>query len=401
MKQSTLPTDYLFVACSLRPLGGEEALVARCLQCLLQRGTVTVMTSDGVDLKGLDRMAGTRLAAASFDIVTASSPLLRALSRLGIPVRLLNLRLLLKRVRERRRLGKPCLSVGADLDLGEGEGVWQYLAAPPRFHSKRLRTQNLGGAQNRALRVLASLNLALCNFLVPCSDARTGRNVTATASGWIGEEFERCYGRPADLVLYPPPLGLCLAPEEKRVWGFVSACRAKPDKAWISMIELVRRLRERGHAVSFTMLCLGKKEDAFVQRLHIEAAKNAEWLTLELNAPRERLDQALRDHAFGLHLAPREGYGMAVAEMLLAGCLTGVSDSGGQTEIVTEPELRFSGLDDAVEKWHLILSHPKLRERLLAGQQARRSLYTQETFQAEFHRAIDDFEARLRADEGP
>lgn len=388
-------TDYLFVARSLRPLGGEEALVARCLECLLQRGTVTVLTSDGVDLEGLDRMAGTRLAAASFDLVTVGSPLLRALSQIGIPTRLLNFRLLLSRVRKCRRPGQPCLSVGADLDLGDGEGVWQYLAASPRFHSKRLLAQNLDGAKRWPLKMLVRANLALCDLLIPCLDSRTARQLTATASDWIGEEFESCYGRPADLVLHPPPLGLCQPPEVKRIWGFVGVSRAEPGKGWMSMIEVVSRLRQRGHPVSFTMLCLGTEEDALVQRLRAEVTQSADWLRLELNAPRDRLDQALRDHSFGLHLAQREGYGMAVAEMLLAGCLTGVSESGGQTEIVTEPELRFADLEDAVEKWHRILSHPELRERLLASQQARRSLYTRETFEANFHHAIDDFEARL------
>ncbi len=395
MRKSTLTTDYLFVARFLRPIGGEEALAARCLECLLQRGTVTVLTSDGVDLEGLDRMAGTRLATASFDLVMVGSPILRALSRLGIPTRLLSFRLLLSRVRACRRPGKPCLSVGADLDLGDGEGVWQYLAASPRFHSKRLRAQNLAGANHWALKMLVRANLALCDLLIPCLDARTARHLTTTASVWIGEEFESCYGRPADLVLYPPPLGLCQAPEAKQIWGFVSACRAELNKGWLSMIEVVRQLRERGHAVSFTMLCLGADGDPTVGCLRAEVTRNPDWLRLELNAPRDRLDQALRKHAFGFHMAQREGYGMAVAEMLLAGCLTGVSDSGGQIEIVTEPELRFASLEDAVEKWDRILSFPSLREHLLASQQARRSLYTQETFEANFHRAIDDFEARL------
>lgn len=395
MRASATRSDYLFFARSLRPLGGEEALAARCLQCLLQRGSVTVVTDPELDLKGLDRMAGTSLASASFEIIPTRSPFFEALSRLGVPTRLLSFRRLVATVRAHRRRGQPCISIGAELDLGPSEGVWQYIATAPRFHSERLRAQNLASAQGWMSKALALLNIALCNLLVPFSDARTAGNVTAAVSQWIGQEFQELYGRPADLVLHPAPLGFSHPPEKKPVWGFVSPCRAEPNKAWLAMIELVRRLRERGHAVSFTMLGLGLEEDDFVRLLRAEAERNGDWLRFELNAPRERLDQVLSDHAFGLHLALREGYGMAVAEMMLAGCLTGVADSGGQTEIVTEPELRFASLDDAVEKWHLILSDPDLLFRLQASQQARRLLYTREAFEANFHRAMDDFEAGL------
>ncbi len=395
MRTSAVRSDYLFFARSLRPIGGEEALAARCLECLLQRGSVTVVTAPELDLEGLDRMAGTSLAGAAFELIPTGSPLFEALSRLGIPTRLLSFRRLLAAVRAHRRRGQPCISIGADLDLGPGEGVWQYIAAVPRFHSKLLKAQNLASSQTWWGKALALLNIALCDLLIPWRDARTAGNATATVSQWIGEKFEEAYGRPADLVLHPAPLGFSHPSEEKPVWGFVSPCRAEPNKAWLPMIELVRRLRERGHAVSFTMLGLGQEEDAFVRLLRAEAERNADWLRFELNAPRERLDRVLSDHAFGLHLALREGYGMAVAEMMLAGCLTGVADSGGQTEIVTEPELRFSSLDDAVEKWHLILCNPDLRLRLQASQQSRRARYTREAFEADFHRALDDFEARL------
>jgi hypothetical protein len=388
---SDSPSDYLFVTRSLRPVGGEEALAARCLQCLLRRGSVTVVTYTEPDLVGLDRMAGTALAAASLDIIPSRSPALELLSRLGMPTRLLSFRLFLRRVRARRRRGQPCISVGGDVDLGDSEDVCQYLATSPRYHSKTLRAQNLGGASGLAHKVMALLNLALCDLLVPCRDARTGRYFTAAVSEWVGKQFERLYGRPADLILHPPPLGTSSAPVRKTIWGFVSLCRAHPGKAWLEMIAVVKGLRQRGHAVCFTMLALDRG-DSFTEVLRTESARNADWLKLEVSAPRARLDQALGDHHFGLHLARDEGYGMAVAEMLLAGCLTGVSDSGGQREIVTEPELRFSSADDAVEKWDLILSNPDLCQCLRDRQQARRELYTRALFEAGFHQAIDRLE---------
>lgn len=372
--------DYLFVTPSLRPEGGQEALAAWCLQCLLRRGSVSVVTYTEPDLLGLDRMAGTTLATASLDFLSFHSP---------VPgLKLLRFRLFLRCVRSHRRWGQPCISIGGDMDLGDSEGVLQYLGTPPRYHAGKLRADNLGGARNLIQRTATLLNLMLCDLFLPCRDIRAGQNFTVAVSEWVGEEFQRIYGRSADHILYPPPLGVCVPPEKKTVWGFVCLCRAHPSKEWLSMIAVVKKLRERGHAVCFTMAAMGESE-GFMKVLKREAESNSEWLRLEANAPRDRLDQTLRDHHFGLHLARDEGYGMAVAEMLLAGCLTGISDSGGQREIVTEPELRFKDVDDAVEKWDRILSCPDLRQRLSISQQRRRDLYTREVFEARFQEVLE------------
>lgn len=156
---SLAPSDYLFVARSLRPVGGEEALAARCLQCLLQRGKVTVIAFDEPDLEGLDRMAGTNLSSASFDVLPTGSPMLAMMGRLGFPVRLLSFRLFMRRVRSHRKAGQPCLLIGSDLDLGDSFGVWQYVADLPRFYQRRLRRENLSGAQSGIWRALVLLNL--------------------------------------------------------------------------------------------------------------------------------------------------------------------------------------------------------------------------------------------------
>ena len=45
-----------------------------------------------------------------------------------------------------------------------------------------------------------------------------------------------------------------------------------------------------------------------------------------------------------------EHFGIAVAEMMQAGCITFIHDSGGQTEIVNLRELRYQTKEEAIEK---------------------------------------------------
>ena len=100
----------------------------------------------------------------------------------------------------------------------------------------------------------------------------------------------------------------------------------------------------------------------------------------------------------------QEHYGMAVAELVLGGCLTSVHDDGGQVEIVTNPKLRYTSVEDAVEKWDRVLSSPELKAELLAEQLAHREHLPKERFLEEldkmvqlcFERGVEGVVAGLR-----
>ena len=84
---------------------------------------------------------------------------------------------------------------------------------------------------------------------------------------------------------------------------------------------------------------------------------------------------------------------MAVAELLLGDCLTAVRDVGGQVEIVTESQLRFTTPEEAVEKLDAVLSSRSLEQRLRESQAARKERYTKQQFLSGFHKCLDRFEA--------
>lgn len=60
--------------------------------------------------------------------------------------------------------------------------------------------------------------------------------------------------------------------------------------------------------------------------------------------------EALAKARIGVHMYRGEHFGIAVAEMICAGVLPIVHDSGGVRELVTDPGLRFSDMTDLLQK---------------------------------------------------
>ena len=219
------------------------------------------------------------------------------------------------------------------------------------------------------------------------------RNMTLTNSHWTAQQYvERVQGT-VERVLYPPPLGAAkgLTSQDKREEAFLTIGRIEPHKDWLSIIAIVEKIRARGHRVSLT-LAGSPYDDEFLALLRGEVEKR-DWVNLRVGLPRQELDLAISRHAFGIHGKKEEPYGMAVAELVLGGCLTFVPDSGGQVEIASLPEVCFSGVEQAVDKICSVLSDPKLRENLSKRQAVERKNITREAFQHRFRSFLDDLEA--------
>ena len=66
---------------------------------------------------------------------------------------------------------------------------------------------------------------------------------------------------------------------------------------------------------------------------------------------REELASLLGQCQYGIHMTEGEHYGIAIAEMILSGCIPFVHNSGGQVEVVNrESKLIFNNADDAKTK---------------------------------------------------
>jgi glycosyltransferase involved in cell wall biosynthesis len=73
-------------------------------------------------------------------------------------------------------------------------------------------------------------------------------------------------------------------------------------------------------------------------------------IELSPDAGRDALARALARARIGIHPFRGEHFGIGVAEMLCAGVLPVVHNSGGVCELVENPALRFDDFDDLVAK---------------------------------------------------
>lgn len=171
-----------------------------------------------------------------------------------------------------------------------------------------------------------------------------------TNSEWTADVVERLYGRRPD-VLYPPvdPIPDPY-PWTEREDGFVTVGRLAPDKRTLDAIRIVEGVRARGHDVHVHVVGTASPTyRAYVERVErMAAARN--WVRLERDVGRDRLEHLLRTHRYGLSAKPDEHFGMVVAEYVAAGMVAFAPDSGGQTDVLDGRDDRlFASVTDAVD----------------------------------------------------
>jgi glycosyltransferase involved in cell wall biosynthesis len=162
-------------------------------------------------------------------------------------------------------------------------------------------------------------------------------------SSWTAGVFQRLYGRRPD-VLHPPvdPVPNPL-PWAERERGVVTLGRLAPDKRPLDAVRIVEGVRERGHDLHLHIVgSASPSYRAYAERVR-RAAAERDWVHLEGEVPRDRLDALLAVHRYGLAAKPGEHFGMAVAEYVAAGMVAFAPDSGGQTDVLDGRSDRLFG----------------------------------------------------------
>lgn len=204
-------------------------------------------------------------------------------------------------------------------------------------------------------------------------------------SKWTASVTEDIYGvRP--LVVHPPidvdefsPI-----PWAEREPGFVSVGRLEPHKNVLKMIEIVDGLRSRGHDTHLHVVG-AHNDDEYGDRV-VAAVADRSHVSYEGSLERDQLIDLLTTHQYGLHGRRYEHFGVVVAEMVAAGMVPLVPNSGGQVEIVSSNDaVTYDSRSDAIEK----------ADRLLSGavdhESVRRSFVDPSEFSVErFRKSITD-----------
>jgi len=159
-------------------------------------------------------------------------------------------------------------------------------------------------------------------------------------------------------ILYPKVIagGINFAAFPRNPYHMICIGRIVPNKRLEDAIAVLDNLNERG--LPATLQIIGRADSLYANRF-IKRYKTHPGLIINPNADKSILSAALKQARLGLHGFRSEHFGIAVAEMICAGVLPLVHNSGGVCELVQNPELRFETTDDLTEKAAKLMQIPQ------------------------------------------
>ena len=195
------------------------------------------------------------------------------------------------------------------------------------------------------------------------SEIRMKQNVTLVNSNWMGERVRETYGIETQTVYPPVKDDFPDVSWAQREEGFVCIGGVSPGKHVEDMISIISRVRQQRPEVHLHII--GSCSDpAYADKIKRLCEENHEWLFCEGRLAREKLTRLVARHKYGIHGMPNEHFGIAVAEMVKAGCIPFVPNSGGQVEIVDDGCLLYADQSEAADKILYVLQHETVQAEL-------------------------------------
>jgi len=318
--------------------GGADAVCLVTCEALLADHEVELFTLGETDPSNLADRFDTNVSGLVVRTPPANAPIARTLARLApMAGPQLAFRSVLVGRYFRRHADRFDLAVSTANEITLSIPSVQYVHYPQFHHRELDRTD--GGRLNPLWSRLAG----------PDQEAAHGATLLAN-SAWTADVVERLYGTRPD-VLHPPVDPIDGLEWGQRERGIVVVGRIAPDKRVLDAVDVVDRLRDRGHDVHLHIVGSAPRSyQPYVDRV-VSAVGHRAYVSLERDVSRDRLETLLRTHRYGLNLKRDEHFGMSVAEYVAAGMIAFAPDSGGQRDILQKRTDRlFDSLSGAVDR---------------------------------------------------
>lgn len=355
--------------------GGAEAVSLNVMEALQDEHSLTLFTNHEPSFDSLNQYYDTAVDSSRVSVRTP--PVVpEYIDRFGEQHGLVMYALLNRYVR--RHTDAFDLVVGTYNELACEIPSIQYIHHP----LYDITEQHLDPRGNQGVR---SHYKRLSRSIAGVSDATMADPSTTllTNSDWMGANVERSYGARPQTV-YPPVEAESFSPPpvEEQSPNFVAVGRISEDKQLLRSIEILHRIRDRGHDI--TLQIAGPLPDTeYADRVRTAAARHA-FVTLEGPLARDELVELIEQNRYAIHGKEYEHFGIVVAEFLAGGCLPFAPNTGGQCEILNQhDELLYESADDAVETIDRVLSSSEHESALRAGLPSVEDEYGQSRFQRE------------------
>jgi glycosyltransferase involved in cell wall biosynthesis len=368
--------------------GGSEAPALWTIEALKQDHEVTLISMGDIDLERLNAYYGTSLASGDFSAQRVQLPMGLRHTAMFAGWKGRFLQRYVRRVAPKfdvlissygpMDFGKPGLQMIADFSFVDD---WR-LDLNPSFRTWR--------AWFYGKTVVRSVYLRLGDCIARVHPENWKQNLTLANSAWSAGRFLQKYGIPSEVVYPPVAMDFPSVPFANRDKGFVCLGRVSPEKCVHSIIAILQKVRQRGHNIHLHILG-GIDNSEYSQKVRGLAEQFRDWIFLEGWVLGDRKRELLAGHRFGIHARPNEPFGIAVAEMVQAGCLVFVPNGGGQMEIVNHPALIFANEAEAVEKIDTVLTNEAEQQKLRDHLQRASNSFSVKTFVETTRRVVGEF----------
>lgn len=371
--------------------GGSEATCLWTIQALKEHYDVTLVTTLDVDLASLNKYYGTSIQPDELTVRIAPVPFFMKN----------NARIAALRGaffgRFTRAIGHEydvCISTYNISDWGR-PGI--HLIADFSWDkeiSNKLDPLPLDGSRwIHQDSIIRRMYLAFCNLMKGktnhLSDFFKGHETIISNSIWSAEIIKQKYSYKCDCNIYPPvQAGFKKVAWENKLFRFVSIGRIAREKRVELQIDILEQVRELGHNIHFSLI--GDIGEEPYQQMIKELCVDKNWITLEGHKCGTDKESLLAESKFAIHTRPHEAFGITVAELVRAGCVPFVPDTGGQTEIVPIRELQFSSVSEAVQKIDFILKDEEMQQRILHQLGGKEDLFAVDNFCTQIRQIVND-----------
>jgi glycosyltransferase involved in cell wall biosynthesis len=237
---------------------------------------------------------------------------------------------------------------------------------------------------------IRTLYLKLGQILSGASKDGWKKNLTIANSDWSRKVMIEVYGIETRTI-YPPVVDEF--PDiawNRREDGFICMGRLVPEKRMDRVIEILHKVKKRGWNIHLHIF--GKPDNSmFVSKLRKLCEQNRDWSFMEGTLFGQKKLEFIAQHKFGISGRENEPFGIALAEMVKAGCIVFAPNRGGQREIVNHPALLYEDVEEAVDKIERVLKS-EVRQIELRNHLRRQSKeFSTERFKAEIREVVNQF----------
>ena len=367
--------------------GGGNVVAAWALEALREEFAVTLATLGPVDFEGVNRNFGTSLRPEDFAVRIA--PARYQAAERWIPTRgaLLQMCITMRWAQNLDRREPFDILLGTQNEADFGRPGLQYIHFPwvylPRPDVELRWYHHIPG--------LLGAYRGFCRRLAHSSNQGLRRNLSLANSAFVAAKIKEVHGADS-VVLYPPVPGEFPEVEwGKRGRAAVAIGRMVDYKRWEMAVEMVELVRRRGLDLSLTLIAHRGEQSWYARRIADLAAARP-WFRILFDVPRDRLTAEVAAHRYGIHAMENEHFGIAVAEMLRAGLIPFVHDSGGPVEIVGgRRELCFRDAIDGADKIARAMTDQALEDELRVDMSGRRDCFTTARFCRELRQLVGSF----------